>query len=291
MHKKSNQIRRKGGDILKCQLGELVVNYEVKGSGIPVVMLHGFSLDHHVLSGCMEPIFEKREGYRRIYLDLPGMGETSSRNWIKNSDHMLNMVLEFMNEIIPRRRFLVVGESYGGYLARGVLQRRFKSVDGLMMVCPVVIPDDSKRTLPKKRTIVKDSKLLPTLSDKAREMFESLVVQNTKTWERFRDDVYVSWGKTDEDDPFLNRLRNEGYAFSFDADKLNEPFRKPVLLLAGKQDDVVGYSDAFSLMENYPRGTFAVLDKAGHNLQIEQEGLFNAMVNEWLDRVEESRGK
>jgi hypothetical protein len=34
--------------------------------------------------------------------------------------------------------------------------------------------------------------------------------------------------------------------------------------------------------------TFAVLDKAGHDLQIEQEKLFNALVNEWLDRVEES---
>ena len=39
-------------------------------------------------------------------------------------------------------------------------------------------------------------------------------------------------------------------------------------------------------MEKYPRATFAVLDLAGHILQIEQESLFNALVNEWLDRVE-----
>jgi hypothetical protein len=31
-----------------------------------------------------------------------------------------------------------------------------------------------------------------------------------------------------------------------------------------------------------------VLDRAGHNLQIEQEALFNALVNEWLDRVGEN---
>jgi len=31
-----------------------------------------------------------------------------------------------------------------------------------------------------------------------------------------------------------------------------------------------------------------VLDRAGHNLQIEQEDLFNALVNEWLDRVEDT---
>ena len=33
--------------------------------------------------------------------------------------------------------------------------------------------------------------------------------------------------------------------------------------------------------------TYAVLDKAGHDLEIEQEKAFNILVNEWLDRVEE----
>ena len=63
---------------------------------------------------------------------------------------------------------------------------------------------------------------------------------------------------------------------------------KPTLILAGRQDAMVGYRDAWKILENYPRGTFAVLDRAGHNLQIEQETLFNALVNEWLDRVEEN---
>lgn len=35
-------------------------------------------LDHRLMSGCMEPIFTKREGWRRIYIDLPGMGVTKT---------------------------------------------------------------------------------------------------------------------------------------------------------------------------------------------------------------------
>jgi pimeloyl-ACP methyl ester carboxylesterase len=54
---------------------------------------------------------------------------------------------------------------------------------------------------------------------------------------------------------------------------------------------MVGYRDAWEILENYPRSTFAVLDRAGHNLQIEQETLFNALVNGWLDRVEENIGR
>jgi pimeloyl-ACP methyl ester carboxylesterase len=60
------------------------------------------------------------------------------------------------------------------------------------------------------------------------------------------------------------------------------------LILVGRQDAMVGYRDAWDILKNYPRGTFVMLDRAGHNRQIEQETLFNALVNEWLDRVEES---
>jgi pimeloyl-ACP methyl ester carboxylesterase len=50
---------------------------------------------------------------------------------------------------------------------------------------------------------------------------------------------------------------------------------------------MTGYADQYALLPHYPRATFAVLDVAGHNLQIEQPVLFDALVNEWLDRVRE----
>ena len=92
------------------------------------------------------------------------------------------------------------------------------------------------------------------------------------------------------DEAFLSRLRTQGYAFSFDVDTDAALFDRPTLILVGRQDGIVGYRDAWETLENYPRATFAVLDRAGHNLQIEQEELFNTLVGEWLDRVEESIG-
>jgi len=56
-------------------------------------------------------------------------------------------------------------------------------------------------------------------------------------------------------------------------------------MVMGRQDTAVGYRDQWELIENFPRASFVILDKAGHNLQIEQEGLFHALVIEWLDRV------
>ena len=89
------------------------------------------------------------------------------------------------------------------------------------------------------------------------------------------------------DDAFQARIRGdvESYAFTFDMDDLAVPFEKPSLIVTGRQDCLVGYRDAWRLVENYSRGSFVVLDGAGHGLQIEQTKLFNVLVNEWLDRV------
>jgi pimeloyl-ACP methyl ester carboxylesterase len=90
---------------------------------------------------------------------------------------------------------------------------------------------------------------------------------------------------------FLTRLQEDGYTFSFDVEEaMVDPFEKPTLIVAGRQDWIVGYRDTWQILEKYPRATFAVLDRAGHNLPIAQQRLFDALVDEWLDRVEESSG-
>ena len=109
-------------------------------------------------------------------------------------------------------------------------------------------------------------------------------MQNPETWRRFRDEIQPGLKVADYD--FLNGLRERGYDFSFAVDVPDRRFEKPTLMLLGRQDSSVGYKDAWNILENYPRATFAVLDKAGHNLQIEQPGLFEALVKEWLERVE-----
>jgi pimeloyl-ACP methyl ester carboxylesterase len=75
--------------------------------------------------------------------------------------------------------------------------------------------------------------------------------------------------------------------FSFDVNQLPHPFDRPALILVGHQDAFVGYRDSLKLTANYSRGTFGILDRAGHGLEVEQETVFNCLVNELLDRMEE----
>lgn len=270
---------------MECNLDKITVNYKIYGEGRPILMLHGYYPDHRLMEGCMEPIFAHRSGWQRIYLDLPGMGETKGKSWINNSDDVLKIVVSFVENVIPNQRFFVVGESYGGYLAQGLVTMKRELIDGIVLICPAVVADRTKRNLPEHQILVNAPELMASLTKEVADEFGSMaVVQNQRNWERFRDEIMS--GLMVADGLFLQRIQNDGYEFSFNTLNLSEPFSKPVLILTGRQDSSVGYRDAWNIVENYPRGTFVVLDMAGHNLQIEQETLFNALVNEWLDRVE-----
>jgi pimeloyl-ACP methyl ester carboxylesterase len=261
--------------------------YEIIGEGRPILMLHGFYPDHRLMTGCLEPVFQNRPGWQRIYLDLPGMGQSPAEDGIDSSDKVLALLLEFVDRLIPGQPFALAGESYGGYLARGIIHRRPEWVDGLLLICPAIIANHSKRTLPPRVTLVEDPALLATLTkEEAAEFASMAVVQSDRNWTRYRDEIWT--GVKIANTPFLERLRQR-FEFSFDPDKLARPFTKPTLMLLGRQDTSTGYRDAWPIMEQYPRATFAVLDKAGHNLQIEQADLFTALVSEWLDRVEAER--
>ena len=270
---------------MECQLDHVTLHYQTFGEGKPILMLHGAPLDHRALFGCMEPIFKNRDGWLRIYPDLPGMGRTKGVNWITSEDQMLEVTLEFIDRVIPEQSFTLVGHSYAGYLARGIIYHRRQAVNGLLLLVPWINYDPKHRSVPEKVTLIEDPARLAQLDANEAEGFAfAAVVQNQKNWERYRSEFLPGFLA---DDPQFFAQFPEDSAFSFDVDALSEPFVKPTLILAGKQDHISGYQDQWDILENYPRATFVVLDRAGHRLQIEQEELFNALVDEWLDRVEE----
>jgi pimeloyl-ACP methyl ester carboxylesterase len=269
---------------MECRINNISINYEIIGEGKPIIMLHGYYVDHRVMAGCMEPIFSDKDRYKRIYIDLPGMGKSESAEWINNSDTLLDIVIGFIDKIIPNENFLLASQSYGGYLARGVIYKMTDRVDGALLICPVIIAEYNKRNVPEHIVLVKDNNLLSKLTPEDAEDFNSgAVVQSEKIYERYQNEIMS--GVKIADSKFLQNVQRNGYAFSFDVDKLNNKFDKPVLILLGRQDNCVGYEDAWNILSNFPRATFAVLDRAGHSLQIEHEELFNSLINEWLVRV------
>jgi pimeloyl-ACP methyl ester carboxylesterase len=269
---------------VKVSVRDIPVHYLDEGEGRPVLMLHGRPADHRLMHHNLEPIFQGRSGWRRLYLNLPGMGQTPGADWIKGQDDVLEVVLGFVDAVIPGQRFAVIGVSYGGYLALGVAHRRTADLDGVLLWTPAVTLEPDERKRPAHQVFQQDAATLASLEADEQFWLQVAVVQTPDTLATFRAAVKPGFGLADK--AFLERLE-EHDAFSFDATEFAEPVLVPTLILAGRQDSIVGYADAANLLEAFPRATLAVLDRAGHGVAGEQRLLFRALVSDWLDRVEE----
>lgn len=270
---------------MRCRVRDLDVYCEICGEGRPIVMVHGMGVDSRTMKGCMEPVLaDCPAAWRRVYFDLPGMGQTQGADWIRNSDDMARFVLAVVDEVVGEEPFAIVGESYGGYLARAVVRERPTQVLGMLLICPLVIAaDDQRDTAP--RTVLHRDRGLEAVDPEDADFGDLFLTNQTpETWKRFCDEMLAGFGCGDTG--FTSRIRADGaYALASDVDAPVAPFERPSLILTGRQDCLVGYRDAWKLLDNFPRASFAVLDMAGHGLQIEQPDLFRALVGEWLHRV------
>jgi pimeloyl-ACP methyl ester carboxylesterase len=260
------------------------VEHGANGPGVTTaVLVHGFPVDHRIMTGAFERVFAGRPGWRRVYVDLPGMGRTAAPD-VESTDDVFRILRGTVEALVPDGAYVVVGQSYGGYLARGLAAADPDRVTGLAAVVTVVEPRHELRQLPGRQVLVRDPALTERYGAGVLEAEEVLVVQTEETWERARQEVDPGLAAAD---PVVTARIEADYAGAFPIESV--PFEKPTLILVGRQDSITGYRDAWDLVEHYPRATFAVLDRAGHALDLEQRGLFEALVGEWLDRVEEAR--
>ncbi len=267
-----------------CNLSDGVINYEVYGSGRPLLVLHGGYLDHRHIVNVMEPVFGSVSTWMRIYPDLPGHGQTTIGDQIENHDQVLKVILEFINHICPNQTFAVAGESRGGFLARGLAAKHPDSIDGLLLIVPGRYSVADPERLPPQVTLERADDLMSELAENEIGRFNKLVVQNREILEKIRKYKQPAIPLANQD---LQKRLNENYQFSFDLDSPKYKFDKPALVMLGRFDTEVGYRDALKFIENYPRATYAILDKAGHSLSWEQPELFCALVRDWLKRVQE----
>jgi pimeloyl-ACP methyl ester carboxylesterase len=262
----------------------MTLHHVSHGEGTPVLAIHGWTPDHRLMTGCLEPVFESRPGYRRLYPDLPGMGQ-SAAGAIDSSDGILDALLEFIDAEIGSEPFVVIGESYGGYLARALAVHRPDQILGLGLICSIGTElEHSRRDVPEHVVLRADPELIASLDDEEAAGFtEIAVVQSAETLQHFRSDVAPGLAVADTE--AIQRIRK---TWTLSTPPESGPaYQRPTLILAGRQDSSTGFAEQFTLLPHYPRASYAVLDVAGHNLQIEQPTLFAALVNEWLDRIQE----
>ena len=236
--------------------------YESFGEGRPIIFLPGWGGDNGEGRDIHEPVFEGRPGWRRIYVDPPGTGKSPADPSITDQDGMLAAILTLIDDLVGDERFAVAGTSAGALHARGIVKRDPSRVLGLLLRVPGIVVDRTKRTLPTDDYLVRT----PEWDDKDRRYYDAV------------DSI--------ADLDFLGRIQADVSTYGLSEDPAAR-FEGPALIVTGRQDTITGYADAWSILDDYPRATYAVLDQQDHGLPVRRLTAYRALVDDWLDRVEE----
>jgi pimeloyl-ACP methyl ester carboxylesterase len=164
--------------MMNCKVKMGSIFYEVIGDGTPLLILHSMGTDHRSMKAWIEPIFKHINGYQRIYIDLPAHGNSVIDENLKSTDDMLVNILDFIDTVIPNKTFSLIGFSFGGYLAQGIMHYRSKHIKSICLLASAL--HLTERTLPEKVVLEKDESILCELESDKRTAFETLFVYQNK---------------------------------------------------------------------------------------------------------------
>lgn len=252
----------------------------VRGTGTPLLFIHGNGVDHRLLLE-FDEVFAG--SWRRVHIDLPGFGRTPALTGPGGLPELADWLDLAVGHLIGDAAFAIVGNSLGGLLARDLTRRRMPQVLGLALLAPVIDPRPGNRTLPPPTVLYRDEALLGSLPAAGAGTYaEMAVVQTRDNWERFAARVLPGLQAADPD--AIDRLARR-YALPTSPDVELSVYDRPVLIVTGRQDHVVGFADQHALAAQLPDASFAVLHPGGHNLTVDQPDAVRDLLADWQRRL------
>lgn len=125
----------------KVNVNNIQLAYARRGKGAPLVLLHGFPLDHHLWDEVV-PLLE--DTFDLILPDLRGFGSSTMLDVPHSMDDYASDIARLLDHLNIQRA-AIVGHSMGGYVALGFARLYPERVSGLGLVSSQVLADPPER--------------------------------------------------------------------------------------------------------------------------------------------------
>jgi 3-oxoadipate enol-lactonase len=125
----------------KVKVNDIELAYERRGNGSPLVLLHGYPLDHHLWDEAA-PLLE--ESFDLILPDLRGFGDSTTVNAPYTMDDFASDVAGLLDHL-GIQKAKIVGHSMGGYVALAFARLYPERVSGLGLVSSQAVDDPAER--------------------------------------------------------------------------------------------------------------------------------------------------
>ena len=249
--------------------------YDVRGSGLPVVLLHPFPANHHFWDGCT-PYLEDR--YRLILPNLRAHGDSSPGTGAATMEKHARDVAALCDHLqIGKAAF--VGVSIGGYVLFEFWRQFRERVAALVLADTRAEADSDEAREGRQESIQQVQERGPGPLIEA--LIPKLLGESTL---RNRPDMVDSAralmsGMTVEG--FVAAL--QGLAARPDSVPTLRSIAVPVLIVLGEEDVSTPRSAAELMAQRMHASRLEIVPRAGHYAAFEQPEVFGKLLRKWLD--------
>jgi 3-oxoadipate enol-lactonase len=268
----------------RTRIGNIEMFYEVYGSGEPVVLIHGLSMDSSTWFNQIPVLSQK---YQIIVFDNRGVGQTDAPKENYSTEMMADdtvALLKFLNVDNAH----ILGFSMGGMIAQIVALKYPELVKSLLLTSTAAqFPARAKHLVQTWLRMLNENVSLET---RIREGFLWVY-----TDEFFEDDETVMASVNlaiDHPHP----LSNHGFAGQVAAlmkhntrSQINQ-ISVPTLVLIARDDALIPIEFSEELTARIPKAKLVILERGGHNCWMEFPELFNRAVMQFLEVLTSMEG-
>ncbi len=253
------------------------IAFEERGSGPPLLLLHGFVLDHSLWDAQTEAL---QRGYRLIAPDLRGLGKTREANGQVTIEQMADDMAALL-EALGTPAAAVAGFSMGGFVLAQMAVRHPLKVRAAAFLCTRATADSAeaqKRRVQMMRLIIDEgltvfaNEFLPRLFSPAYAASHPLEVEKIRrVIEAHRPSGIVA---------VLDAMRRR-----VDMTPRLGEIRVPCSVVAGALDDLISVQEMRELHEGLPDSTCEVIEGAGHMTPLEAPDRVSFALDQLMQRA------
>ncbi len=253
------------------------IYYTDNGSGIPVVLLHGYLESSEVWNGFEKKLTSK---FRVISIDLPGHGLSDVYGETHTMEFMATAIKELLDNLDINKACLV-GHSLGGYVTLAFLELFPDYLSGYSLFHSQPFPDTPEALEKRRReiAIVKAGKKDLMYPDNVTTMFAtSNLAKFSQALQRSKD--------------LASRINGEGIIAVLNGmmirpsrSSLMEEGRVPCLWILGLMDNYIPCDIIQKKVSLPSNARVVVLKNSGHLGFVEEEDISFKVVSDFLNKI------
>jgi pimeloyl-ACP methyl ester carboxylesterase len=259
--------------------GQVELHVVEHGRGMPVVLVHGFPLDHSMWDAQIAALGQR---WRVIAVDLRGFGASQVTSGTVTMDEMADDLAGLLDALGVGEPVVLVGLSMGGYVAFAFWRKHARRLRALVLCDTRAVADAPEAA--KARHELAERVLAEGTAVAAEAMIPKLF--GATALENEREAVEATRRAILANPPQGVAAALRGMAARPDVTADLGRIVLPTLVIVGQQDAISTVDEMRGIAKAIGGAEFVVIPRSGHMTPVENPAAFNEAIEQFLTRVE-----